>query len=370
MPAPRKTLTDIATRHQVLLERLKTHEAQEFQKVFDAINIHTQDVIRALQVPNLNEISRTKLNDTLKELRDVNKQLLSNANDKLFTNLELLAGYEAGFEARTFGAIAAKIRLKVPKAADAYADALAQPLSVDGNLLKPFMDSWSAGEVDRVNLVVQKAWGEGWPIDRLTSAINGTKKLNYNDGILGVPGSSGAVARRNARSVARTAVQHVASTARQATWEANSDVITGYRFVATLDSRTTQQCRSLDGRLFELGAGPVPPLHIGCRSTTVAEVDPALDFLDEGATRSAEFGPVDADQTYYDWLKEQDIEFQNEAIGPMRAKLLNDGGLSSEEFANLNLGRDFKPLTLAQMQEKEPAAFKNAGITAPKPVSQ
>jgi SPP1 gp7 family putative phage head morphogenesis protein len=276
--------------------------------------------------------------------------------------LEKLAGYEAAFEARTFGFVAASVRLKVPEAADAYAAALSKPLSVNGQLLETFVDKWGLAEIDRVNDTIRKAWSEGWTVDRLTTAINGTKKQNYADGLIGKPGTTAAVARRNARAVARTSVQHIASAARMATWEANADVISGYRFVATLDSRTTQICRTLDGEVFELNAGPIPPVHVGCRSTTVAEVDPALDFLDEGATRSSENGYVPANQTYYDWLKTQPDDFQDEAIGKTRAKLFRDGGLSSDEFSALNLNRNFQPLTLAEMQKLEPLAFERAGI--------
>lgn len=361
-PTPRKHLTDIATRHQVFLEGLKTSEATDFAAVFDKISKATRAVISDLSVTTLDELTKRQLSDVLVELRQKNLEYLAKAQDDLFANLLTLAGYEAGFEARTFGAIAASVRLKVPQAKDAYADALARPLSVNGQLLQPFVSKWSVAEVDRVNDTVRKAWGEGWSIDRLTSAINGTKKLNYADGILGAPGSTAAVARRNARSVARTAVQHVASSARMATWEANADVITGYRFVATLDSRTTQLCRSLDGRLFELNAGPVPPVHIGCRSTTVAECDPSLDFLDEGATRASKDGYVDADLSYYDWLKTQPANFQDEAIGKTRGKLFREGGLSADDFATLNIGRNFHPLTLAEMKKLEPLAFQRAGI--------
>lgn len=365
MPKQNKTLTDIATRHQVFLERFKTSASTDFAKAFDVLNVATREVITALSVPNLGELSKAKLNKALAELRAVNLEILGDAQTDLFKNLEELAGSEAGFEARTFAAIRANIRLKHPKAKEAFADALAKPLSATGQLLDSFVSKWGIAEVDRVNDTVRKAWSEGWTVDRLTTAINGTKKLNYSDGIIGAPGTSAAVARRNARAVARTAVQHVSSAARMATWEANAEFITGYRFVATLDSRTTQVCRTLDGQLFELDAGPIPPVHVGCRSTTVAEVDPALDFLDEGATRSSENGYVDADLSYYDWLKTQPADFQDEAIGKTRAKLFRDGGLSVDDFAALNLNRNFQPLTLAEMQKLEPLAFERAGL-APK----
>lgn len=111
--------------------------------------------------------------------------------------------------------------------------------------------------------------------------------------------------------------------------------------------------------IFKLGKGPVPPIHVSCRSTTIAEFKDDLKFLQEGRTRASILGKVE-DQTYYDWLKKQSPEFQDTAIGKERGRLLRLGGLSSEEFARLNLGRDFQPLTLDEMREKDPVAFVKA----------
>ena len=99
----------------------------------------------------------------------------------------------------------------------------------------------------------------------------------------------------------------------------------------------------------------------------VPQLDERFDFLDEGATRSVrgasgKVSSAPAEQTYYQWLKDQPYEFQKTAIGPTRAKLLNEGGLSSERFAELQLSKNFKPLTLDEMRELEPMAFIDAGI--------
>ena len=137
----------------------------------------------------------------------------------------------------------------------------------------------------------------------------------------------------------------------------NDDIIDGYRWLSTLDGRTSSQCRSLDGVLFKPGEGPRPPLHIRCRSQLLPELEGGLDIT---STRASKDGPVRADLNYYDWLKRQPKSFQEDVIGPVRATLLRDGGLSFEKFARLNLSRDFKPQTLAQMKLKEPDAFKKA----------
>jgi len=61
----------------------------------------------------------------------------------------------------------------------------------------------------------------------------------------------------------------------QATWDSykTSGVVEKYEYLATLDDRTSEICRSMDGRVFKLSEKEVgvnyPPLHPNCRSTVV-----------------------------------------------------------------------------------------------------
>lgn len=347
-------LAAIATRHQVFLERYKAGKIGDLVSVFAQIDKLTREIITTRVDSNMSELSKRKLDAMLVELQTANAEALEKGKAKLFEDLETLAAYEAGFELRTLQALVGA-KVKEGKAAAAFAFAKRQPIGATGELLESFVENWSAGELARMNNLVRKAWGEGWTIQQMVTGIRGTKAQGYSDGIL-------ASSRRNAESIARTAIQHVASTGRMSTWEANSDLVQGYRYIATLDAKTTQICRSLDQKVFKLGEGPVPPMHIRCRSTTIAEMDPSLDFLDEGATRSSLDGPVAADMSYYEWLKGQDAEFVKEALGATRAKLFLEGGLSADEFARLNLSKNFHPLTLDEMRQLEPLAFKRAGI--------
>lgn len=350
-------LTNIATRHQVFLERLKTQEVKDFASVFAKIDTATREVLNALDVENLGQLTKKQLTQTLADLRQANQDLLDGAVGDLNAQLEKLAGYEAQFEGKSIKQVAPNISLEIPSAQTAFKFAVSQPISATGQLLQPLMDKWSAGEVERIGNAVQRAWGESWTVQDLTSAIRGTKALGYKDGIL-------SVSRRNAETIGRTAIQQVSSMSRAAVWNENSDIVKKYRWVSTLDSVTTTECRALDGQTFPVGEGPMPPLHYNCRSTTVAELDESLDYLDKGATRSAEFGSVPADQTYYEWLDDQSAAFQDEALGPVRAQLFRDGGLSTQDFAKLSIGKNFHPLTLDEMQKLEPLAFEKAGISA------
>lgn len=350
-----KHLLDIATRHQVYLERLKSGQVKSMGTALRQLEKAITEVVGGLGSTNMADLTKKQLNETLVNLRNAQVKVMLEMLDDLMPALEELAGYEAEFEAKSIEQAVAAISLTLPVASAAYQAALKQPLSATGELLEPFLKDWTAKEIAAVNNLVRKGYADGWTNQQLVQAIRGTKKLNYSDGIVARIG-------RNADAVIRTAIQHVASTARMETWAANADIIEGYRWVSTLDNKTTTTCRSLDGQVFKLGRGPRPPVHIRCRSTTVAKVDPKYGFLDEGATRSSSSGYVDGDLTYYGWLKTQPGAFQDSAIGPTRGKLLRDGGLTAEEFARLNLGRNFEPLTLEEMRKLEPTAFERADL--------
>ena len=117
----------------------------------------------------------------------------------------------------------------------------------------------------------------------------------------------------------RTSVNQVANAASQQVYEANQDITKRYRYVATLDTRTSAICRALDGREFEYGKGPEPPQHFNCRSTTV----PVME-QEEGETplpvgrRAAQGGMVPANQSYGEWLSKQSKSRQVEALGESR----------------------------------------------------
>ena len=77
-------------------------------------------------------------------------------------------------------------------------------------------------------------------------------------------GQATAVADNQVMALVRTSINQVANTASQQVYEANQDITKKYRYVATLDSRTSSICAALDGREFEYGKGPMPPQHFNC----------------------------------------------------------------------------------------------------------
>jgi SPP1 gp7 family putative phage head morphogenesis protein len=106
-------------------------------------------------------------------------------------------------------------------------------------------------------------------------------------------------------SLVRTSINQVANSASMAVYEANQDISKKYRYIATLDSRTSSICRALDNREFEYGKGPTPPQHFGCRSTIVAVIDPDILPPSTIAKRASADGPVPINTSYGQWLAEK-----------------------------------------------------------------
>ena len=80
-----------------------------------------------------------------------------------------------------------------------------------------------------------------------------------------------------------------------------------YRFVATLDKRTSPQCRSHDGHVYPVDdyspGSTAPPLHPHCRSTIVGSLKGDSKPKGKRAARNADgkYIRVPADMTYQQW---------------------------------------------------------------------
>ena len=347
-----RSITDIATRHQVMLERLKAGKAKDYRVLAKKFEADLLAAANRLGVDSLDQLTKKELNLLISNVTKLNKKYQAAIVKDLDKDLRKLAKDDAIFERQTINSFL--VTGNAASAANlAYAAAIASPISATGELLEPFIKNWSRTRVTQVSGVIRKGYKEGQTLSQMTQLIRGTRANNFKDGLT-------SLQTRQAQAVIRTAVQHVSATARMQTWEANKDIVKAYKWRSTLDGRTTQRCRSLDGLEFEMGRGPMPPIHISCRSTINFVLDEALGLgdLDKGATRSALGGEVPAKQTYYDWLKTQPKDFQRSAIGKQKTTWLNDGTLNSEQFAKLNLDKNFKPLSLDQMREKRAMMLK------------
>ena len=102
-----------------------------------------------------------------------------------------------------------------------------------------------------------------------------TEALTPRQVALAQSGNAWKMAKHQVRTLVRTSVNATANAASQQVYKANPEVTKKYRWVATLDNRTSPICRNLDQSVYEYGKGPTPanPPHFNCRSTTIPIID-------------------------------------------------------------------------------------------------
>lgn len=235
----------------------------------------------------------------------------------------------------------------------------------NGRVVEKAFRGLAESQAERFSSSVRQALLTGETTQELSRRLRGTLEFGEEAKTIKQLALSGGEATKMAghqvTSVVRTSINQVANAASQQVYEANQDITKKYRYVATLDSRTTAICRANDGREFEYGKGPTPPLHWSCRSTTV----PVIDYEGLGfepprpGKRAAKGGMVDADTSYGQWLLQQGRERQEEVLGskaPYFRMLARKHG-ARDAMAKL-VREDGRELTLDQLRRRYGATPK------------
>lgn len=292
----RRTLQQFEERFQEYLELLKIAEYTKLNRVYNDIGKLLTSALNELDGP-LSDLRRTQLERFIASATSKQRTMIANMIKEHRETLRNVGAYSYAIEASVLASVTGAAVVHSTKARAIYQAALARPLGATGDLLESFISNLTPYQVGITQKILRKAHVNGWTLQETVRTLRGTKAANYADGLMSRLG-------KQTMTVVRTSMQHVSSSARQVTWADNSDIVEGYRWVSTLDSRTSEECQELDGQVFALGEGPLPPAHPNCRSTTVAVLNKAFDVLDEGALRASRTGYVPWDMKYPEWLEE------------------------------------------------------------------
>ena len=234
----------------------------------------------------------------------------------------------------------------VPAVQQVYASAMSRPFQ--GALLKDWYKILDEGSQRKVRMAI----------------TNGITLNETESQIVSRVRDAGVTNEHNLSAIIRTAINHVSTFSRHSVYSKNSDLIKGWYFMATLDSKTTPVCRAADGKFHKLGEGKKPPLHIGCRSSDIPILKSNISGIPEGVRASID-GEVPAELTYNEFLKrkmnggdgiKKDRKFVKEVLGPSRYQLFKDGDLSVTKFVN----RKGKQLTLDEIRRRYPDEWKKS----------
>ena len=230
----------------------------------------------------------------------------------------------------------------------------------NGEVVSKAFRGIAVDQAERFSQVVRQGLLTGEPTPAIAKRLIGSLQFGERAKtvreITAAGGQATAIADNQIVALVRTSINQVANTASQQVYEANQDITKKYRYVATLDTRTSAICRALDGKVFDYGKGPTPPQHFNCRSTTV----PVIDYKELGfdppppGRRAAQGGQVPANTSYGKWLSEQDLATKAKALGASKVayfnKLSNKYGPEAA-IAKL-VSKDGTELTLDQLRAR------------------
>lgn len=233
----------------------------------------------------------------------------------------------------------------------------------NGEVVEKAFRGIAENQAERFAQVVRNGLLTGEPTPAIAKQLIGTLQLGERGSVRQMAQKGGQLTQATDNQVmtlVRTSINQVANAASQQVYRANQDITSKYRYVATLDSRTSAICASLDGREFEYGKGPTPPQHFNCRSTTV----PVIDYRALGleppppGKRASMDGPVPADLSYGQWLAKQDAATKAEVLGKEKVRYFD---MLAERYGGKNaisklVRDDGSELTLEQLRRRYGAA--------------
>lgn len=334
-------LSDAATRHQVFLQRYGNGQSKEATDLLYRIR---RDInARLSREPTV--FQRNRLNALL---NDVDKIALAGFKDielQQIAQAQELAIAEGRFSTALFNK-AATIDFVSPSAETLIAATMTSGMVSNTKTALTIEEALQQFGRKKSKQIAQTI-ADGVVLGDTTPVIAGK-----------VGGIINTLQRRQLKTLVHTITNHTSSVARGQVYYANDDILEGFKWVATLDSKTTIICGSRDGKVFQYGSDPMPPAHWNCRSTTIPAVKPEYDMGAKVKGQRPSIGADGAEQvsartTYGGWLKRQPKSFIDEALGPERSELFRAGKLSLDKFVDPT-GRRY---TLLELQRMNPIAF-------------
>ena len=387
---------DAVLRHQIGVRRFS---AGLNKCVAELLEENDRDLVEKLRV-RLGRFKGQEIDFTSKKWKDLiakitleRRESLLEAENMITPELKTLAVMEGAREINLLTE-AVPIKLSFNEIPDSQLKAIVTEKPFYGHRMKEWFSALSNTDRSRITRSIQLGMIQGESINNIVRRVAGTRANSFKDGDL-------SIARRDARTIVSTAVNHVSNAARDEVWKENADVVSAKIWTATLDGHTSAICRKNDGKGAPLGSNKLPdgvlpldpinsalPAHpnersvwtgyidglqmLGSRPFVLTSRNEKIDFRkmarEQGESikevradwAKKHIGEVPAQTNYPEFLKRQAVEFQEDVLGKTKATLFRKGNLSLDEYVD-RVGNE---ITLKQLAATKPEAFMRAGLEA------
>lgn len=325
-------------KHRALLTLYEKRLDTEIDKILKSHKIRLQRIIALSGTANINALTRKVNTEIRKTYKKIYKEGISELN--------VLAGVSARF----YKSIFTKALTNIYKAKGVKDTLKVNDLIIRSNgTYSQQLASISILEQRRIKGIVKNGMTQNKAMINIAQDV----------------GRSGlATSTVQLKTLTRTAITETSNFVSNATYKLNDDVVQGYQYVATLDSRTSLICGRLDGKVYSLDNknAPQPPQHFNCRSTTIPVIKSTNQLLNtdnnrlqkrkiarlSDSRRASINGQVPGKTTYPEWLSSQPNDVKLAVLGSQkRVSLFNSGKVKFSQFSN----KDGKLISLKQLEE-------------------
>ncbi len=335
-------IEDAVTRHQVFIMRYsqgRERLADDYvEKLIEAVTERLGADIATVSPARLDQI----IAEVAEEIKSQSEEYEKSVVDEM---LEFI-GYESEFNVNLLENAAAAVAVTAPALAILQAAMLLRrmPLEPDRSYtINEALQEYSGRKSRQIVQTIRDGVTLGQTSEEITSNIKNLTKLQ----------------QRQAATLARTVTNYTSVQAREVVMRENPDITNSYRWIATLDGRTSLICASRDQQIFkESNESPKPPAHFNCRSTIAPVVEGGSADQFRAALGGSGAQQVSKSTRYETWLRRQSRAFQTEVLGVTRAKLFREGRISIGRFVDAQGAT----LTLDQLRKLEPMVFEDLGI--------
>ncbi len=232
--------TAIYSSHQIYLERLAAGMGNDALPYIQSINDRVMKLFNNLPKKQLSPEYQKEIR---KEVNAIVKEELGEMVSAMKLSQKELGGYEAEWNDEQINAeIESDINTVVPSMTQVSSVAIATPIKVGNGRYttygKMFSD-YTRNQAERIDGVILNGFANGQTNRDIANLVEQE-----------LPSWQGG-AESQARTLARTGTNHYATQSRLTYEQENDKVIIGWRSIATLDSRTSSQCASLDGEVMK-----------------------------------------------------------------------------------------------------------------------
>jgi SPP1 gp7 family putative phage head morphogenesis protein len=364
MPLVNGDMLDASIGRQITIERLKNNNKKDI--ALELSKLDKKLVVLLSGIDDISLLNRSKLNKLISTVSSEVDKYSKSVLNLIYSTTSDFMPLESAFQASLLNEVIKSDDYTAFKVSSSlllskYANSFINEGNGKATTVKKAESKLVSSNSSKVTQALNNAFLNTVATNELLKAVRGTKQNKFRDGVL-------FSLSNTSNTLSDSLIQHSSVIAKVETGKRNG--IKKYTWLATIDGRTSTQCRSLDEleTIYVFGEGPLPPLHYNCRSTIIYIIDGRLSQTEGDGSRTARNSEgktvmIDSNIGYYEWLKSRPINVQERVLGKTKTNLFNNGGLTEKEFAKLSIGKNYAPLTIKEMEKRNSAAFELAGIT-------